>query len=214
MQKGYKKLLDENDLYSEKINTPLNEVSKDNNNSKSRESNKEKTLSNLTKIEKMRIEELRIMKNKCLVYPLVTIILWTIIATYRIVDDFKFRKIDSGNANDTKKEESDLFEDKFQHFLVEFFLVLHTILSATRGIFYGFSFLVFEEKLFFNFFRNYCFCFKKKEFEENEEEKKEIVRNTYSSSETNDCMKEEANENQNDESKNEVIEMNNSDYNY
>ena len=214
LQKGYKKLLDENDLYSEKINTPLNEVSKDNNNSKSRESNKEKTLNNLTKIEKMRIEELRIMKNKCLVYPLVTIILWTIIATYRIVDDFKFRKIDSGNFNDTKKEESDLFEDKFQHFLVQFFLVLHTILSATRGIFYGFSFLVFEEKLFFNFFRNYCFCFKKKEFEENEEEKKEIVRNTYSSSETNDYMKEEANENQDDESKNEVIEMNNSDYNY
>ena len=88
-------------------------------------------------------------------------------------------------------------------------MVLHTLLSATRGIFYGFSFIVFEERLFFNFFRK---CFKNDNIKMMEEEK-EINRNTgYSNFSRNSDVSE--NEKKNEEEKSDTNEMNNSDYQY
>ena len=106
---------------------------------------------------------------------------------------------------------------------------MHAFLSATRGIFYGFSFIVFEEKLFFNFFKK---CFKKSWFEDdpegNEEGRMKIIRSSNQSAASCDYIKEnekegeddenkdeneDENENKDDESKGGVIEMNNSEYN-
>ena len=217
LKRGYKKLLEDNEIPTIKgknssLSTPLNDIPKDN-----YKQINEKKLSNLTKEEKKRIEELRIMRYKCLIYPLVTIILWLFIGTYRIVDDSMMMKYDDGKnaTRGTEKEEEDFKNNGFALFLVEFFLVIHTFLSSTRGILYGFSFIVFEEKIFFNFFRK---CFKKYYFEndeensEEEEQKKEIIRITNNNSEISDsCEKEEIDK---EESQNENIEMNNSDYNY
>ena len=97
---------------------------------------------------------------------------------------------------------------------------MHTFLSSTRDIFYGFSFLVFEEKLFFDFFRK---CFKKSLFEDdsvgNEGEAKPIISSSNTSCACKDYIKANENEEENeddnkaDESINDIIEMNISEYN-
>ena len=190
---------------------------KSNSNSKSIPLKNEKKYSNLTEEEKKRIEELRIMKNKSMVYPLVTIVLWTIITIYRIVDDIAMSDFDKGSPNDTKNmEENKLKNNKFLRVCVESFLVLHAFLSSTRGIFYAFSFLVFEENLFFNFFRNCCTCFcccfccNKINIEESIE-KKEIIRSSNHSS-SYDIKDDNENEEQENISKSEEREMSYSDY--
>ena len=216
LKKGYKKLLEENDISFDKIKSnsssmskPLNEVDKEDNTRK--DSFDEKKFSNLTKEERKRIEELRLMKIKCLTYPLVTIFIWIFAGIYRIVDDLVMMEYDnSGNPEEnSKKEKADFENNLFKLICVEFFLVLHAFISATRGIFYGLSFIVFEEKIFFNFFRR---CFKTKLFNneiEDNNEKKGILRNTNNSSTITDNNKEE---NEKEEEKNNVIEINDSDY--
>ena len=209
LKKGYNKLREENDISYEKISNKKHSNSKSN----SIPLKEERKFNNLTKEEKTRIEELRIMKNKSMVYPLVTIFIWTIITTYRIVDDITMNSFDKGNPTDTKNmEEEKLKSNKFLRFCVEFFLVFHAFLSSTRGIFYAFSFLVFEEKLFFNFFRNCCcyFCIKEIDVEECIE-KKEIIRTSNRSS-SYDLKEENENEEQDNNSKTEEREMSYSDY--
>ena len=225
LKKGYQKLLEDKninleDKNCEDMNAPLKEESKedkdDNNNSKNDSYEEEidkNTINNLTKEEKKRIEELRLMRIKCLVYPSVTIIIWLIMGTYRTVDDIVMMNFDKGtNTTAGREDERQYFEEHptFQ-FFVQFFLVLHSLLSSIRGIFYVFCFITFEEQIFNNFFRKYCFksLFKDSVLEENDEEKKEIINNS-TISESN----KEENENQNNESKNETAEMNNSDYQY
>ena len=63
-------------------------------------------------------------------------------------------------------------------------MVLYILLSSIRGILYGTSFIIFEEKVFNDFFRKFWEkCFKDKDLVTNEEdEKKEILRNTNNSS--------------------------------
>ena len=214
LKSGYEKLLEDNDINNKSIslNTPLNDLSKESNtkNDSSRE-NSEKKLYHLTDEEKKRIDELHLMKMKCLIYPWVTNIIWLFAATYRIGDTFFMWDFDhKGDPNINEESEKEYFEShSAAHFFVQFFLVLHTLLSATRGIFYGFSFIVFEEKLFFNFFRR---CFKNKYFKIMEEEK-DINRNTgYSNFSRNSEMSE--NEKKNEEEKSDTNEMNNSDYQY
>ena len=216
LKKGYKKLLEENDISFDKIKSnsssmskPLNEVDKEDNTPK--DSFDEKKFSNLTKEERKRIEELRLMKIKCLTYPLVTIFIWIFAGIYRIVDDLVMMEYDNSGIpeDNSKKEKHDFEKNLFKLICVEFFLVLHTFISATRGIFYGLSFIVFEEKIFFNFFRR---CFKTKLFDDEIEDnngKKGILRNTNNSSTITDNNKEE---NEKEEEKNNVIEMNDSDY--
>ena len=224
---GYKRLLEENDLSSSKnsLFTPLNDVSKENSlKGSTKEIHVEKKYNNLTKEEIRRLEELRLMKVKCLIYPSVTSILWTFASIYRIADTIILWRFDHG-GDDNIEDERDYFEKhQILHFFVESFLVLHTILSSIRGIFYGLSFVVFEENIFFNFFRRFMDKFFKDEdltaskeggYEEGEEKK--IIRNTTNSSSTfeyNENKNKNDNENQENEEKSESVEMNNSDYYY
>lgn len=220
-------LIEENDLSSSKnsLFTPLNDVSKENSlKGSTKEIHVEKKYNNLTKEEIRRLEELRLMKVKCLIYPSVTSILWTFASIYRIADTIILWRFDHG-GDDNIEDERDYFEKhQILHFFVESFLVLHTILSSIRGIFYGLSFVVFEENIFFNFFRRFMDKFFKDEdltaskeggYEEGEEKK--IIRNTTNSSSTfeyNENKNKNDNENQENEEKSESVEMNNSDYYY
>ena len=218
LNKGYSKLLEENDIspQSRKMSTPLN----DEKNSSS-ESTNENKFNKLTKEEKKRIEELKLMKTKSLIYPLVTIFIWTCVTIYRIVDDSLMMDIDKGsNPKEKSDSEIDIFKKNPPlHYCVQIFLVLHTFLSATRGIFYGFSFVIFEEKIFFDFFRR-CSKKSKSELETNDEENK--LRTTNSSAISSYHNKEEEeeeedkadNENQNEVNKGKVIEMNDSNCRY
>ena len=154
LKKGYEKIEEENKYIPEKvndINTPLTE----DNNSEKIEENKKFFY---TSEEKNRIEQLKLMRLKCLLYPSVTIGYWLFATIYRISDDIAMMKFDTGDKPyQGEEDEREFFNDHpFFQFLVQFFFVLYTFFSAIRGIIYGISFLVFEEKIFFNFFKKCC----------------------------------------------------------
>ena len=145
------------------------------------------------------------MRIKCLIYPCVTIVYWLFAATYRIIDDTVMIDYDTGDPQrGADKEREDFQNHPFFHFIVQFFLFTYTLFSSIRGILYGFSFIVFEEKIFFDFFKR---CFKKfyKETElEKEEESARNTRNTRNinsissnSEKSKEIQKEEDNEENN-----------------
>jgi hypothetical protein len=232
LKKGYRKLIEENELNSVKdnMNTPLNEI---NNNSKN-SSQEYGTKKGLTKNEKKRIDELKLMKAKCLIYPFVTISIWLLSTFYRLLDDifinYKFDNNDYSPSDGKKKEQEYFTEHPFLQFLVQALLVFHCILSAFRGIFYGFSFVVFEEKIFYNFFKKlYDKCLKD-DYPDEEEENNNIMKNPNNVStssdidenkkklETGDEKEKVDNEtdskDDNESNKVEYAEMDNSDYHY
>ena len=187
----YKNQLEENEItpgQENNLNVPLNEDQKTNKedrlNSNSKIGGKKTT--NLTKEGKKKLEKLDLMRKKCFIYPLVTIIIWSFTTIYRIGDDALMYEIDESiDPYKGEDREKEYFEDHFIiHFLVQFFFVLYTLLSSIRGILYGISFIIFEENVFNNFFRKFWEkCFKNKELETNEEdEEKEILRKTNNSS--------------------------------
>ena len=156
------------------------------------------------------------MRAKCLVYPIVTIIIWGLVTTYRIVDTIIMWDYDVGDYQDKKEQaEKDFFNEyPFLHVLVQSFLVCHVVLSSIRGIIYIFSFIIFEEKLFFNFFRKFwvkC-CFKDIDLEiEVEENTIDKISNNSSSIKDYD---EKNNKENNEDLSHSNIEMNNSDFCY
>jgi hypothetical protein len=191
LRNEYRNLLGENEITSgeeNNMNIPLNEFEKENKGDKLNSNSKigGKKIINLTKEGKKKIEKLDLMRIKCFIYPLVTIIIWSFTTIYRIADDSLMYEIDkSSNPYEGEDKEKAFFEEHFIiHFLVQFFFVLYTLLSSIRGILYGISFIIFEENVFNNFFRKFWEkCFKNKELETNEEdEEKEILRKTNSSS--------------------------------
>ena len=104
----------------------------------------------ITKEDKKKIKNVRFMRIKVLIYPWIGIIIWGLSTIYRMTDDIMMRKIDDEElGQERSSEESDMFDNRpgFQ-FFVELFMVLHTILSSIRGILYGFSFIIFEDKCF------------------------------------------------------------------
>ena len=122
---------------------------------------------NITKEEIKRIQDLNLMKIKSLIYPLITIVYWTFNAVYRIVDDSYMMKYDY--ANDpiaaSHQEEEDMVGNPNLHNAVQSFLLIYILMSAIRGILYGFAFMAFEERIFFNIYRKCCgCCLKQKEF--------------------------------------------------
>ena len=115
--------------------------------------------------------------------------------------------------------------------MVQTLLVFQSIISSFRGIFYGFSFAVFEEKIFYNFFKKlYDKCLKDDYPDEEEEENNKIIRNTNNVStssdidenkkklETGDEKEKVDNEtdskDDNESNKVDSVEMDNSDYHY
>ena len=233
LKKGYRKLIEENELSSSKdsLNTPLNEI---NNNSKNSSNDYNGAKKGLTKNERKRISELKLMKAKCLIYPFVTIIIWLLSTLYRLFDDlfinyqFDTSKYSPGEG---KEKEKDFFTKyPFLQFLVQALLVFHCIISSFRGIFYGFSFVVFEEKIFYNFFKKlYDKCLKD-DYPDEEEENNKIIRSTNNVStssdidenkkklETGDEKEKVDNEtdskDDNESNKVDSVEMDNSDYHY
>ena len=232
LKKGYRKLIEENELSSSKDNmsTPLNEI---NNNSKN-SSQEYGTKKGLTKNERKRISELKLMKAKCLIYPFVTIIIWLLSALYRLFDDlFINYQFDTNEYSpaDGREREKDFFNNHpILQFFVQALLVFHSIISSFRGIFYGFSFVVFEEKIFYNFFKKlYDKCLKD-DYPDEEEENNNIMKNPNNVStssdidenkkklETGDEKEKVDNEtdskDDNESNKVEYAEMDNSDYHY
>ena len=234
LKKGYRKLIQENelDLGKDNMNTPLNDI---NNNSKN-SSNEYIAKKGLTKNERKRINELKLMKAKCLVYPFVTISIWLLSTVYRLLDDILINyKFDDGDSpSQGKEEEQDYFnEHPVIQFFVQALLVFHCFISAFRGIFYGFSFVVFEEKIFYNFFKIlYDKCLKDDYPDDEEDENTKIIRNTNNVSTSSDIDEnkkkletetgdeKEKNDNENDSkgdnesNKVDCVEMDNSDYHY
>ena len=181
LKKGYQKLLEENNYSPTKendLNSSLNEGIKEDEDMHKEKENKKNN--NLSPEDKKRIEQLKIMEVKCLIYPCVTICFWLFAATYRIIDDIFMKEIDSIDPYKGQDKENKLFEDhKIFQFMVQTFLFLYTLLSSIRGILYGFSFIVFEEKIFFNFFKKiWEKCFKHRDSIKINGEKDELVRNS------------------------------------
>ena len=201
LKKGYKRLLEENDICIDTGNNaekPLND-------------NQQK-YSHLTKEEKKRIEELRIMRIKCLIYPFVTIGIWAFAITYRVFELVFFWDFDMvDNPVVTNDEEKEYFENhRVAQIFVQCFLVIHTFISSTKGIFYGFSFIVFEEKKFCNFFRICCFS-KKDELNDDLESKgilKDSFRKTENEEKNPEDDEEEGDQKDNENNGNDNIEMN------
>lgn len=130
----------------------------DNNNDNSNEidnDNAQNELDDEKNIEKKRLVELNLLRIKCILYPIILIIFWSMISIYRIFDDFIMVEFDQGfDPNKGAEKEKEYFnKNTLMKILVQCFLVIYTILSSLRGIIYGLSFIVFEEELFYDFFR-------------------------------------------------------------
>lgn len=236
LKKGYRKLIEENELVSSKnssLNTPLTEI---NNNSKNSSQEFVGSKKTLTKNERKRISEIKLMKAKCLIYPFVTITIWLLSTVYRLLDDlfinYQFDSKDESPSEGKQREKDFFTKYPILQFFVQALLVFHCIISAFRGIFYGFSFVVFEEKIFYNFFKRlYDKCLKD-DFPDEEEENNKILRKTNDvsiSSENNENKKnletetgserekidnDNDSKDDNDSNKVDYVEMDNSDYHY
>lgn len=166
LSKGYTKLKEESE-FSEGNNiiSPLVESG---NSSELGTMTPDKKVNKITKEEMDRIQKTNLARIKSLIYPSVTIIYWFFTAIYRITDDIVMMKYDGYGVNPTEgseQEKKDFKEYPNFHNAVEFFLVVYTVLSAIRGILYGFAFITFEEKVFGNVFKKICgCCLKEKEF--------------------------------------------------
>ena len=172
LKRGYNKLLEENGLSKSKANLEDPLIGKDN-----KDDINSKVYKNLTNEERKRLEEINLMKIKCKIYPTVTIILWIYALFYRCCEAGFFWEYDHGNnPTETTEKEKEYFESHpISHFVVQFLLVLHTFVTSLRGVFYCASFIVFEEKRFFNIFRRLCH---KKIIEFKEENENEIVKDS------------------------------------
>ena len=193
LKMGYNQIIEQNKYTpgnENDMNTSLNEEENCENPEKKENSdkneNQEKKMYIFTPEEKKRIQKLQLMRTKCLIYPSVTIAYWLFAATYRIVDDAFMIKFDSrdGKPDELAEEERNFFrEHNIFQIVVQIFLVAYTILSSIRGILYGFSFIVFEEKIFFNFFKKIWIKYLRDDnLKLDEEEEKNMIRNTYNSS--------------------------------
>ena len=174
------------------------------------------------------------MKAKCLIYTFVTIIIWLLSALYRLFDDlfinYQFDSKDYSPGEGKDNEQKFFNAHPILQYFVQALLVFHSIISSFRGIFYGFSFVVFEEKIFYNFFKKLYDKYLKDDYPDEEEENDKIIRNTNNVStnsdidenkkklETGDEKEKVDNEtdskDDNESNKVEYAEMDNSDYHY
>ena len=114
--------------------------------------------------DKGRIKELKIMRVKSKIYPVITITIWILAAIYRFSDDIMMREVDSPDGpTDSQRDEEEYFKDnEAKRIFEEIILVMHTLLSSFRGIAYGLCFIIFEEKkcraLFGKYCNKFCLC--------------------------------------------------------
>ena len=186
LKTGYTRLIQEN-LIPEKetnSNSSFNEQNCDKKEKEKKESEEYK-ISKLGPEDKKRLQQLQLMRTKCLIYPSVTIAYWAFAAFYRIVDDIFMMQFDEPEKDpfDMQLDEKAYFTEHYIfQFIVQFGLVVYTLLSSIRGIVYGVSFIVFEEKIFFNFFKRFWIKYLRDNNLEYNEEERETIRRTYNSS--------------------------------
>lgn len=195
LKKEFQKLIEDNTIIEDKNSTDnFNESEKMVNNSKN---NSEEKIENkkiiISKEGRKRIEELNLMRVKCKIYPLITIIIWVIGVIYRVFDDSFMYQFDSEiyftPEEGTDKEKSFFQKYVFFQIIVQALLVFHAILASFRGIFYGISFMVFEEKAFNNFFRRFWKKYKKNEPFIDRDSNKEIITESNNNSTIEDYNK-------------------------
>ena len=142
----------------------------------------------LAEDDKKRIKALKIMRIKCMIYPWITIVIWSLSTLYRIIDDSIMYDVDFEEDHEKSKEterEKFLNNRPLQYF-EEALLIFHSILSSFRGILYGLSFIIFEGGFAGQFFKKnvfkICCCCRKienyglLEDEDNDGSNKEINR--------------------------------------
>lgn len=189
LKKGYKRLIEQSvvliDDENSKDNINPNSETSIGNQNDTDEGIKKKTY--VSEEDKIRIEELGMMKVKCFIYPITTIVIWGLSLIYRSIDDIFFSKYDDYEDQekyDPDKEKNDLNDNVPLKNFVQTLLVFHTFLSTMRGILYGLSFIVFEERIFWNCFRRFfkkcCCCCNKfgldyLDLEDNDRENKESM---------------------------------------
>ena len=213
LQRGYKKLLEQSVVLIEDDN--LNTVNGNNN---SDSDLKEKRYISID--DRKRVDEIKLMVVKCRIYPIITIIIWLLASIYRHIDDIIMKDVDKYDTQEKSQTNEDQYwaEHSNLRILEEINLVAHTVLSSFRGILYGFSFIIFEEKIIGIFFRKYIYkCCGKDEDLYNLEEN-ENIRKSNSGTLINDSVGRESNlDDQNVRNTNtgEYVrnnDMNNSDY--
>ena len=176
LKKSYAKLISEcSPLLTKSNNRDFSEE----NNGKNNIDSDDKIIrtKDMSQVDQDRIAKIRIMKLKFSIYPWVTISIWSLSTLYRVIDDTVMGDVDMVNENISEQREKDLFakHDGLQYFL-EINLILHTTLSSFRGLLYAFSFIIFEEKYFGNFFRKIFYkCFYKNEELDNLEDNENPV---------------------------------------
>ena len=176
LKKGYSDLVERYAILTDNQNNNNNlQLNDDNPDKEGKREKSHEVKPTILKKDQKRFDQIKIMKMKCFIYPIITIIIWGLSFIYRIIDDLIFIKYDRYEYKKDKNndEENELLtEYPALKYFVQVLLVAHCILSSMRGIFYGFSFFIFEEKSFGNCFRAlfYKCCFKKNEFNYLEEE--------------------------------------------
>ena len=124
----------------------------------------------------VRENNLILIKIKCKIYPLVTIIFWVLAGAYRIFDDILMRFIPDPNSFSEYPNLAHLDQG---------LLVIHTFLVSIRGLLYGVSFILFEENVFGNFLKKFLRA-KKEIYTEFKDDKKDNENNEEESSEEED----------------------------
>lgn len=128
--KENKKVNNDNDLMSRQVfwNDDTNEIKKENSIEQIEASEKSS--------QRQKIDELKLVKLKCFVYSIAVFIIWVVGIIYRLFDDIINYDVDSYLNSDTKEKEY-FTNHPFVQFIVQFLLVLYTLVSSIRGLFYG-----------------------------------------------------------------------------
>ena len=150
LKTAFNKLKDKSVIYIENENTP------NDNNQNSDETSRKKRYNSPE--DKEKIIELKLMRVKCLIYPILTILIWILASIYRFTDDIIMLDIDyKSEGGDSTEAEINFFKKyPFLRIIEEVTIVLHTLLSSFRGVVYGFCFIIFEENSIGNLFRKKC----------------------------------------------------------
>ena len=63
-----------------------------------------------------RIEELKLMRIKCVIYPFITVIIWIVAITYRIIDKIIVGQFDEGGEPSLLNIKEKIFFEKYPFF--------------------------------------------------------------------------------------------------
>ena len=154
LDKAYDKLKNQIETFSASVN----DLTENNNSGDNSEGKR-----HISPEDKERIGELSWMRIRCMIYPWVTITIWVLAAIYRFIDDIIMNEIDNVDSDRSEVDEKTKFdENPGLRILEEAILVMHTTLSAFRGLVYGLVFIIFEENCIGKCFRKHCdkFCYR------------------------------------------------------